>query len=291
MLSFSEWNRINYSIDESIGEDLHNWLSRNFGGKISKLDGIISDLVSLEKDYASEWEKKQREISSMESQIETGEISSEEEKSFRKKIKEKKEEIEIADRKRVQKNRFLNDKARKIVEGNPRIHKYWDLKKSEAELSVIENLYNISKTLPSRKTEDRFYKDYVSAQEKLSRKRRGIEDLQKDIVEEKPKEEEREDTKEIPSVRSLISMSTSDFRSQIKNYSTPEIRKIKKILVDRKNLALNELRSLRRSKDKELDKISSQKDRKDVISKYNPRIYEMGEFIDRMREKISYLDV
>lgn len=293
MLSFSEWDKRYYSIDESLGDDVQNWLSKNFGGKISKIDGILSDLVYAEKTYAKEWEKSQREISSMEDQIKTGEISPEEKKSFQSKIKEKREEIEIADRKRIQKIRALNDQARKTMEGNSRVAKYWDLKKAEAEVEVVENLYRVSQSLPNKGVEDKFYKEYLKAQEELKRRRKGIEKLSDDIdkgkVKVKPKEEEKGEVKEITRIGRLISMSIPEFKDEIKKYSPSQIREVRKALIERKNMGLNELRSLRRDKNKELDK-SSSKDRKEVLSKYNPKIYEIGEIIDAIREKINHLD-
>lgn len=294
MLKFSDWDKKYYSIDESLGEDFYNWLSKNFGGKIGKIEGILSDLVYGEKEYAKEWEKVQREISSMEDQIDTGEISAEEEKSFRKEIRKKKAELEIADRRRVQKVRTLNDQAKKIIDGNPRVNKYWEIKKAEAELSVIENLYNISKTLPSRRIEDSFYREYTEAQDRLTRKRRGIEDLEgkiKSETTETPETREKEKTsKEVAKTWKLVSMTISQFKSEVKEYSPEQRKEVKRALIDKKNLALNELRSLRRDKSKYLDRSISQRERKDVLNKYNPKIYEMGEIVDKIREKISYLD-
>ena len=84
-------------------------------------------------------------------------------------------------------------------------------------------------------------------------------------------------------------MSISEFNKEIKNYSPSQLRSVHRALVDRKNLALNELRSLRRAKNKDLDK-SSSKERNQVMNKYNPRIYELGEYIDKIREKINHIN-
>ena len=55
-LKFTDWDKAYYSVNESLGENIHNWLSKNFGGKVSEIDGILSDLVRAEKEYAKEWE-------------------------------------------------------------------------------------------------------------------------------------------------------------------------------------------------------------------------------------------
>ena len=82
------------------------------------------------------------------------------------------------------------------------------------------------------------------------------------------------------SLSSLIKMSIPSFRSEIKNYSPSQLKSLKKSLIDRKNLSLNELRTLRRSKSKDLDKAKSKEDKTLTLNKYNSRIYEVGEFID-----------
>jgi len=37
----------------------------------------------------------------------------------------------------------------------PRVNKYWELKKSEAEVEVMKNLYEISKKFPDKNLEDK----------------------------------------------------------------------------------------------------------------------------------------
>jgi hypothetical protein len=151
MLNFSEWDKKYYSIDESAEEGVLNWLSRTFGGKIKKIDSILADLTFLEKEYATQWENDHSLIYNLKDQIETGEITPAEEKDFRSKIKDAKERISSASRRKIQQIRSFNDQAMKIVEDNPRARKYWDLKKSEAEVEVIQNLYEISKKFPDKK--------------------------------------------------------------------------------------------------------------------------------------------
>ena len=146
-LKFTDWDKTYYSIDESLGENIHNWLSKNFGGKISEIDGILADIVRAEKEYSREWEKLELENDSMKSQIESGNLEDQEEKDFRKKIKDNSNLISVSLKRKIQKVRVLDDKVDKIVKGNPRLSKYWDLKKAEADLEIIENLYKISKNL------------------------------------------------------------------------------------------------------------------------------------------------
>jgi hypothetical protein len=286
MLNFSEWDKQYYSIDES-EEGIVNWLSRTFGGKIKKIDSILADLTFLEKEYSAQWEKDQSLIYDLKEQIETGELSEEEEEDFRKKIKEAKGRIEDSHRRKVQQIRFYNEQATRIVNKNSRVQKYWELKKSESEVEVMKNLYEISKKFPDKNLEDKLYGDYKKSYEDLKRKERGFDAISKDADKE---EEIGKDPIEGPSLSSLIKMGIPSFRSEIKNYSPAQLKFIKKSLIDRKNLFLNELRTIRRSKNRDLNRSISKEDRSISKNKYDLRIYEVGEILDRIREKIRHID-
>jgi hypothetical protein len=287
MLNFSEWDRQYNSIDEA-EVSVINWLSRTFGGKIKKLDSILADLAFLEREYASQWEKDQSLIYNLKGQIETGELSEAEEEDFRKKIKEAKVRVATSYRKKIQMIRALNDQAMNIVDRNSRIQKYWELKKSESEVEVMKNLYEISKKLPDKNLEDKLYSDYRKSYDDLKKKEKGIESISREAEREEEKKPEGEEP-EFTNANLLIKMSLPEFKSEIKNYSPDKIRSAQRALVDIKNLSMNELRSIRRAKNKEMDK-SSAKEKNQVMNKFNPKIYEIGEFIDKIREKISYLD-
>jgi hypothetical protein len=287
-LRFSEWDKAQYTVDESLGDDIQNWLGKTFGGKTKKIEGILADLGFAEKEYAKEWEKIQMDMGSINGQIDTGEISPEEEKDFRKKIKEHQSYLAILLRRKTQKIRDLNDLAMKTVEGNSRLNKYWDLKKAEAELEIVENLYKISKNLPDKKLEDDLYSQYRKAYDRLKQKEKGAESIAKEVEKDSDETSKGEDV-DTSKIGKIIAMSLSDFRDEVKKYSPDGLKSLKRALIDQKNLGLNELRSLRRIKGKELDRASS-REKTEIMGRYNPRIYEIGEKIDKIREKINHID-
>lgn len=287
-LRFSEWDKAQYTVDESLGDDIQNWLGKTFGGKTKKIEGILADLGFAEKEYAKEWEKIQMDMGSINGQIDTGEISPEEEKEFRKKIKEHQSHLAILLRRKTQKIRDLNDLAMKTVEGNSRLNKYWDLKKAEAELEIVENLYKISKNLPDKKLEDDLYSQYRKAYDRLKQKEKGAESIAKEVEKDSDETSKGEDV-DTSKIGKIIAMSLSDFRDEVKKYSPDGLKSLKRALIDQKNLGLNELRSLRRIKGKELDRASS-REKTEIMGRYNPKIYEIGEKIDKIREKINHID-
>jgi len=283
-LKFTDWDKAYYSIDESLGENIHNWLSRNFGGKISEIDGILSDIVRAEKEYSREWEKLELENDSMKSQIESESLEEEEEKKLRKKIRDNKNLISVSLRRKIQKVRVLDDKADRIVKGNPRLSKYWDLKKAEADLEIIENLYKISKNLVDKGIEEDLYGKYKKAYSNLKDKKEKTEKIEKEIdAEEKSSYDDSE-------LESLVSMSNAKFRDEIEGYSEKEIKSLKRDLVNQKNSYMNDLRGIKRRKEKESSSASTSKERKEITAKFNPKISALGERIDRIREKISILN-
>jgi hypothetical protein len=283
-LKFTDWDKAYYSIDESLGENIHNWLSKNFGGKINDIDGILGDIVRAEKEYSKEWEKIELENDSMKSQIESGNLEEQEEKDFRKKIKDNSNLISVSLKRKIQKVRVLEDKADKICKGNPRLIRYWDLKKAEADLEIIESLYKISKNLLDKGIEKDLYGKYKKAYTNLNDRKEKAEKIEKEIDTE---EDASYDDSEL---ESLISMSNAKFRDEIEFYSEKEIKSLKRDLVNQKNSYMNDLRGIKRRKEKESSSSSTAKERKEITSRLNLKISALGERIDRIREKITILN-
>lgn len=283
-LKFSDWDKAYYSIDESLGENIHNWLSKNFGGKISELDGILADISRAEKEYSSEWEKLELENDSMKSKIESGGLEEGEERDLKKKIKSNTDLISVSLRRKNQKVKVLENKADRIVQGNPRLSKYLDLKKAETDLEIIENLYKISKNLSDKGIQDSLYSKYKKSYSDLQRKKEKAEKVEMEIdAEEKSSYDESE-------LESLISMSNSGFRDEIEGYSTKEIKSLRRDLIGQKNSHMNDLRILKKRKERETGSADTSKERKEIISKFNPKISALGGRIDKIREKIAILN-
>lgn len=279
MLSFSEWDKEYYSIDESIEDNVKNWLSRTFGGGIKKIDSILADLVYLEKKYVGEWEKAQRTIYDLKKQIDSEDISAPEKKDFRNKIRNLQSELEILNRKKEKEIDLYNLRAKSVVEGKERLKKYWELKKAEAEVEVLNNLYNVAKTLPDSSVSDSIYKKFLTSKETYKKKEEGMEEITKRINQESS----------VPEAEDLIYMGRSGFKEEMGKYSKEQLKTIKKLLVDAKNDSLNNLRYLKRRKSQALEDTSSS-ERDKVLQFFNPKIYQVGERIDRIREKIDLIN-
>lgn len=289
MLKFSEWDRLYYSVDESLGDSVKNWLSKTFGGKIGKVDSVISDLVFAENNFARDWEKIYTEIFSLRDEMESEEISPEEEKEIESKIREKNRDLEKIERIKIQKIRSLNNKALDIIGDNPRIAKYWNLEKAKAERDVAENLYNISRRFPDKKMEDILYSKYLKSYEELKKREKEEDEIVPDDEKIEDKGIEKEEFSGDVNIKSLIALDFSRFTKEIKKYENKDLQRIQRALVNQKNMGLNKLRGLRREKSKQMD-AAKKGEKEKILQKYNPLIYEVGEFIDRTREKINYIN-
>ena len=283
------------SVDESIGDDIKNWFSKNFGGRVSKVDSIISDLISIEKKFVSEWESIQIEIGELREKLDSEDLESSEMDLIKGEIKKSLEKIESMERSKTQKIREFNLAVLDLTKGNQRITKYWNLKKAEAEVEISKDLYEISKNLSDPKMEDELYKKHIEALENFRKKEREMDEFVSDKEIDQEEDESPDDDSEIGGeidikTKDLISMGTPKFLNTIKRFTSKDIKRVHRELTTQKNLILNDLRALRREKSLEMDKASKKSDKERIMKKYNSRIYELGEIVDGIREKISYIN-
>jgi hypothetical protein len=295
MLKFKEWEKMTSSVDESIGDDIKNWFSKNFGGRVSKVDSIISDLISIEKKFVSEWESIQIEIGELREKLDSEDLESSEMDLIKGEIKKSLEKIESMERSKTQKIREFNLAVLDLTKGNQRITKYWNLKKAEAEVEISKDLYEISKNLSDPKMEDELYKKHIEALENFRKKEREMDEFVSDKEIDQEEDESPDDDSEIGGeidikTKDLISMGTPKFLNTIKRFTSKDIKRVHRELTTQKNLILNDLRALRREKSLEMDKASKKSDKERIMKKYNSRIYELGEIVDGIREKISYIN-
>jgi hypothetical protein len=289
-LNFSDWREKNNSVDESISDDIQNFLSRSFGGKVKKIDNIISDLESTEREYIKEWEKTQMDIISTKAKMEEEDISGKEESDLRKKLKEYSNFLDILLRRKNQKIKSLNNQAYAITQNNSRLKKYWDLKKSEFEVQIAEEKYNLAKKFPDRRIQDDLYLEYKKLYDKYQEREKESRKIKIDLENESEEEDLPVKKSKKSGMGEIIRMSLSQFKKEVKGYSPSEVKTLRKNLIEIKNDSLNELRSVKRAKSRELDSASNSKERTKISSDFNPVIYDLGEYIDRIREKINHIN-
>ena len=143
--------------------NIFNWLGANFGGSVSKIDAILSDILEIEEDYMKEWNEIQTEIDSLE--VQKAQIKSDpaEAKKLERMIDRNQKLINSLSRKRKANIEAVEKKVEEVTQGKQKLISYWNLKKSEAEAEVAEKLYKLAKKFTDSSVADELYDKYKDA--------------------------------------------------------------------------------------------------------------------------------
>lgn len=240
MLNFKQWSTQNSFVNEGKTTDkIFNWLSSNFGGSIAKIDGLLSDVLQIENDYMKEWNDIQTEIDSL--QIQRSQIKSDpaEAKKLERMIENNNKLLTALGRKRKSAVDKLNSKVEEVTKGKPRLVSYWNLKKSELEADIAEDLYNLAKKLTDKSIGDELYDKYKEAALNAKNKDQAFRDSfgkldLADVI------KNRGDSLSISSdsdfsLDKILSMSTSEFTKYSQDMTRPEVKRLINFLTKERN--------------------------------------------------------
>jgi hypothetical protein len=240
MLNFKQWSEQNFSVNESKTMDkIVNWLSSNFGGSVSKVDGLLADALSVENDYMKEWNDIQTEIDSL--QIQRSQIKSDpaEAKKLERMIENNNRLITALGRKRKAAIEKINKRVEEITKGKPRLVSYWNLKKSELEADIAEDLYNLAKGLTDKTIGDELYDKYKEAALNAKKKDQEFRDsfgkLDLAVSSKSSKEEDSTYSSEDFSLDKILKMTSSEFTKFAQNLSRPDVKKLLSFLIKERN--------------------------------------------------------
>ena len=159
LYKFRQWERQVLNEANSLS-NIFNWLGANFGGSVSKIDAILSDILEIEEDYMKEWNEIQTEIDSLE--VQKAQIKSDpaEAKKLERMIDRNQKLINSLSRKRKANIEAVEKKVEEVTQGKQKLISYWNLKKSEAEAEVAEKLYKLAKKFTDSSVADELYDKY-----------------------------------------------------------------------------------------------------------------------------------
>lgn len=162
LYKFRQWERQVLNEANSLS-NIFNWLGANFGGSVSKIDAILSDILEIEEDYMKEWNEIQTEIDSLE--VQKAQIKSDpaEAKKLERMIDRNQKLINSLSRKRKANIEAVEKKVEEVTQGKQKLISYWNLKKSEAEAEVAEKLYKLAKKFTDSSVADELYDKYKDA--------------------------------------------------------------------------------------------------------------------------------
>lgn len=240
MLNFQQWSTQNNFVNEGKTTDkIFNWLSSNFGGSVAKIDGLLSDVLQIENDYMKEWNEIQTEIDSL--RIQRSQIKSDpaEAKKLERMIENNNKLLTALGRKRKSAVDKINTKVEEVTKGKPRLISYWNLKKSELEADIAEDLYNLAKKLTDKSIGDELYDKYKEAALNAKNKDQAFRDSFgkldfADMIKSKGDSLPISSDTDF-SLDKILSMSTSEFTRYAQDMSRPDVKKLINFLTRERN--------------------------------------------------------
>lgn len=163
LLSFKEWESQNINEKDGGLDKIINWLSSNFGGSISKIDALLSDINSIETKYSKEWNDIQTDIDALEVKKAQTKSDPAEAKKLERMIDRNQKLLTALGKKRKADIDKIDSKVEKLTKGKQRLISYWNLKKAELEADLAEKLYKMAKDLTDESIADDLYDKYKKA--------------------------------------------------------------------------------------------------------------------------------
>jgi len=163
LLNFKEWESQNLNEKDSSLDKIMNWLSSNFGGTISKIDTLLSDVNSIETQYSKDWNEIQTDIDALEVKKAQTKSDPAEAKKLERMIDRNQKLLTALNKKRKADISKVDDRVEKLVNGKQRLVSYWNLKKSELEADLAEKMYKLAKGLTDDSVAGELYDKYKKA--------------------------------------------------------------------------------------------------------------------------------
>lgn len=145
-------------LEEGAISSLKNYLSRLFGGKISKLDAILKKYREHESDYWSEWADNNFQYNSAKllyDQAKSAIVRGQQNEIMLR----VKKAIETLDMARGEYKRALEKQASVLIGSSERLKDYYDMKRAEADTLIAQESYEEVKKLSDEKVIDALYKN------------------------------------------------------------------------------------------------------------------------------------
>jgi len=234
VLSIEEWETNNFSLVEGeVYDKAVNWLSKNFGGKVSKVDDILDDIRKSENDYADEWEDIISDIDALE--VEKTQTNSDpaERKKLDRVISRKDRVLDALQKKHDGEIKRLKEKGEKLPGKNERLKAYWELELANLEIDIAEDMYRKAKDLSSETTAKSLYRKYESAMDKAKKRDAAFRSKYGSLIAFKTNK--GKSSTDESSLESMINMTQESFESRVKTWDKSAIKKLVKYLRKERN--------------------------------------------------------
>ena len=239
LYKFRQWEQQVLNEANSLS-NIFNWLGANFGGSVSKIDAILSDILEIEEDYMKEWNEIQTEIDSLE--VQKAQIKSDpaEAKKLERMIDRNQKLLSTLARKRKAGIESVENKVEDVTKGKQKLISYWNLKKTEAEADVAEKLYKLAKNLTDSSVADDLYDKYKDAALLAKKKDEQFREKFGSLKLSAPTTIDSEETTKTSSVQQfsldpILAMNAVQFTKYVQGLEKSAVRDLIKFMMTERN--------------------------------------------------------
>lgn len=230
-LKFKEWETLN---EANFFDKVKDWFSANFGGSVSKLQGLLNDYKNLELEFVDEWEDVSIEIDKLELERAQSKNDPAEAKKAERYIQRNNAVLANSKRVHAKKVDHLMNVVKDVIRDSIKLQNFWEVNKAKVDAEVAEEMYKRSKELADSSTSKDLYDKYKNAV--LKAKERDLEFKKNygDLVsrEVKSKEDEKKPSGlNDSSIDRYTSMSISEFTKEISSLTKEQIKKLTSSLI------------------------------------------------------------
>jgi hypothetical protein len=208
-------------------EKIKNWFSRNFGGSVKKIEGLLSDYKSKEMDYVSEWKEILRDIEDLEISVETSGDAAEE-RSSKRTIDRKKDLLASIKNKHRKEIEVIFSRVKSEVKGKKDLEEYWGNRKAEVDADIAKKMYEIAKDFSDESVRKDFYDKYKRA---LVNSEKAIKEFSKMYKEEGSRSSKMSSS----DLDEYVTMTLKQFSEKIKDLGPVEAGQIAKFISNLKS--------------------------------------------------------
>jgi hypothetical protein len=238
-LKFKEWDALS---EASVFDKIKTWFSSNFGGAVSKLDGLLSDYRSAELEYVDEWQEIAEEMDKLDLERDQTKSDPAELKKIERYIQRNREVLANSKKAHAKKIDHMMNVVRDVISDNSKLRNYWEMNKSRVDADVSEEMYKRSKDLADPVFSSGLYDKYKAAVLLAKKKDTEFREKYGDLMGSAKKEQAKSSPKSNfgqaaneASVDLYMTMSLSDFTESVADMEPAQAKTLASTLTKKRN--------------------------------------------------------
>lgn len=217
---------INESLDEGVISSVTNFLSKMFGGAVSKIDKILDKYKTAEVDYWKDWADargKSAEAEVLAKVAKTDVIQQAKYKEQQARIDKLLKQVED---KRADVKDALERQAKSIIKNSDRLNDYWNMKKAVLDEQAARESYSVVKKSTDNETIHDLFDNEIQKAAKKAKEKEAEFKAEYGGKKFKDSEDDDDDDYSVSGIKmkDLMTRSLSDMKPQLKTLDGDEIK-------------------------------------------------------------------